>query len=305
LEVTRIYKDRYISKLYKRAFYFSYIWAILNYTKVLIMSMILGYLLMFYLINRSVFLLLFNCFFVFLAPANTDKSPVMCIDHYPPLQVILNNGEATGENVEVGKALVKKLDMDLKFTPDTPFSRCLLWLDQGKVDIMVGVLGSAQRHKNFHMLLYDDMTSKVFFIRAGSPELNTYDDLKGLKIGVSRGTKQFEKFNDGILNGHFTKVEVGDLSAAFGMLAKGRLDAVVCTDYYGIKIINENTYYGLNIQQTHYKVTSGTKTYIAISKQSELTKHIKKLREVAKKMFETRQFNEIIQTFKNEWPEFY
>lgn len=233
-----------------------------------------------------------------------DKTMTMCVDHYPPLQVIQANREATGENVEITKALVNKLGYTLDFTPDTPFLRCLLWLEDGKVDLVAGILDSPQRRKDFHLFLYDDLTIKTFFVKQGGIKINTFSDLQGLSIGVVRGVKQFAQFDDAPKN-FFSLVEVNTLPAAFGMLSMGRVDAVLATDYYGQHIVQQDPLMSATIVQTEFQVNQGTQVYIALSKKSVFAKYLNDFKDTAEKMFSSGEFTQIIINFQNNYPEYY
>ena len=81
----------------------------------------------------------------------TSYSPLMCIDHYPPLQIIHKDGHVTGENVEVARAFFKSAGFELRFTDDVPFKRCLQWLKEGKVDVVAGLIYTSERAQQFNL----------------------------------------------------------------------------------------------------------------------------------------------------------
>jgi ABC-type amino acid transport substrate-binding protein len=152
--------------------------------------------------------------------------------------VVLEDGQATGLNVELTRAFFNRLGYQLRFTTNIPFRRCLQWLKEGEIDVMAGSLGSEDRHRDFHMSLYDGHTVKTFFTQKNGPKINCFADLRGMNIVVVRGSKQFEQFGN-----MFTKTIVNSLVAAFGMLSKGRVDAVVSTADYGDNIIKNKPDY--------------------------------------------------------------
>jgi polar amino acid transport system substrate-binding protein len=236
--------------------------------------------------------------------ASANESMTMCVDHYPPLQVISTNGEVTGENVEITKALVNKLGYTLTFTPDTPFLRCLLWLEDGKVDLVAGILDSPQRREKFHLFLYDDLTDKTFFVKKGNLSITSFEDLRGLRIGVVRGVKQFAQFDDAPEH-FFRLVEVNTLPAAFGMLSMDRVDAVLSTDYYGQHIIQQDPQMSKTIIQADYQVNQDTQAYIALSKKSVFARRLKDFEDSTEKMLSSGEFTQIIIDFQQNHPEYY
>jgi len=235
---------------------------------------------------------------------NNLNKLIMCVDNYPPLQVILADGEATGENVEVAKAFIKRLGMQVTFTGDTPFKRCIHWLKIGNVDLMVGLLDSELRQKDFHMYLYDDMTVKAFFTHKNGPKIKSFKDLKGLDIALLRGVQQSKEF-DQAPSGYFNKVEVGSLLAAFSMLEKGRIDAVVCTDYYGDAILKRTTAFAQTLVKSSYTMQQDTQVFIAVSKRSKVAVYHQKLEQLAKEMYDSNEFMKIILDFQYNYPQYY
>jgi len=228
----------------------------------------------------------------------------MCIDHYPPLQIILPNGSVTGENVEVTRQLVERMGLQLTFTLNTPFTRCLVLLKHGLVDIMAGLTATLERREQYHMLLFDDSMLKAFFILKGSNAIDNFDDLAGLRIASLRGAKHFKQF-DNANDSLFTKVEVNTLESAFKMLAIERVDAVITTDYYGDYLLQNIKELSDKIMKAGYAYTDKTQTYIAISKKSPFAKQIIQFEQVVKEMYDSGKFNQLIFEFQKKHPDYY
>ncbi len=232
------------------------------------------------------------------------KTLTMCIDHYPPLQVVLEDGQATGENVEIARQFTNNLGYGLRFTTDIPFKRCLQWMKDGLVDIMAGLLESEERRRDYHMFLYDDYTVKTFFVRENTIGINSFADLEGLNIAVVRGSRQFQEF-DNAPDSFFNRVYVNTLPAAFGMLARGRVDAVVCTDYYGDNVIKSHPSFIGKLVRTQYSVINGTKVFIAVSRQSKLNLDITAFEQMAQQMYDSGTFKQIVREFQANNPQYY
>lgn len=224
-----------------------------------------------------------------LADQLSTFSPVMCIDHYPPLQIVLPSGNATGENVEIAKAFFNNAGYPLTFSGNVPFKRCLQWLREGKVDVMAGLIYSQQRAADFNLYLYDDVTIKMFFIGKNAPDITSFDDLKKKRVAAVRGVRNFERF-DTASRREVIKIPVDTLENAFAMLAKDRVDAVVATDFYGENILKNDPSIDKLIRKASFKVESGTKTYIAVSKKSPLNQDHQKLQLLSEKMYQSGEF---------------
>lgn len=236
--------------------------------------------------------------------ANVQKTLTMCIDHYPPLQIIHPDGRATGENIELTRMLFATLGYRLEFTGNVPFKRCLQWLKEGDVDLMTGLLDAPERQQDYHMFLYDDHTVKSFFVLHDGPQITGFSQLSGLNIAVVRGARQFQRFDEAPAE-LFSKTYVSSLSAAFGMLSRGRVDAVVCTDYYGNNVINSHPEFKSKIVKSPYEVVDGTKVYIALSRKSEYADHAALFARTANEMYQSGKFKQFVQDFQARHPEYY
>lgn len=228
----------------------------------------------------------------------------LCIDHYPPSQVVLRQGEGTGENVEVVKQWVKKLNYQLTFITDVPFSRCLDWLEKGKVDLMVGLLGSDEREQFAHLFLYDNTQSKGFVVNKTGPKIEKFEDLYGLRIGIITGEKQFKKFEESDTS-LFHKMQLRELETAFQMLLKNRLDTVLATISRTSRLMNADPHIQQKLTFASYTDFDENQTYIGLSKRSPLAAHWRLMQEMAHKMYINGEFEKVITKFREEHPEYY
>lgn len=237
------------------------------------------------------------------ASAELPASVTMCIDHYPPMQVIGPNGEITGENIEVTKALFARLGVALRFTGDTPLKRCLMMLESGLVDVMAGLLDSPERRQTLFMFLYSDSIEKSIYVRKGSRVISKFSDLESLTIGIMRGAKQF-RLLDQAPSGFFKVEEVSTLEQAFKMLVRERVDAVSATNYSADLVISELGFSQI-IEKAPFQVVDSSPTYISISKKSPLSNDIDRLTLVVDEMYESGEFLRILSDFRKNNPQLY
>lgn len=168
---------------------------------------------------------------------------------------------------------------------------------------MVGLLNSPEREQSLGMFLYDNETVKTVILSQSAADVTNLDDLPGKRVGLVRGVKQFEAF-DHRKEQDLELVYVNNLESALGMLAKKRVDAVICTDYYGHNILRQNPAYSSQIRQASFKVTQGTEVYIGISKRANI-KNMDKFTEIAEHMLQSKQFRQIMDEFKRTHPQYY
>ena len=154
----------------------------------------------------------------------------MCVSHFPPYQIVKPNQAPIGENIAATSYLFNKLGYEIQYTKDNSIWRCLGMLKAGKVDVMSGLLDAPERREFAHLLVYGSLSKKSLYVNQNGPTITKFADLKGLKIAVLKGIKQFEKF-DNAPDDYFEKVYVNDMAAAFRVLAAGKVDVVISTEF--------------------------------------------------------------------------
>lgn len=236
--------------------------------------------------------------------AGNRAQMILCVDHFPPLQIIREDGSVTGENVVVVEALITKLGYSLAFTEDTPFSRCLNQLYSGTVDLMSGLLWSEERDSNAHLFLFDGEFNKAFFVRKGGPDIRSFADLQGLRVGSLRGVRQFKEFDEASAD-FFDKVGVGSIDAGLRMLAAGRLDVMVCSEFYCRPALQASPQLLDKLIQSDYLHQQNTETYIGLSRRSPHEPMASELEMAARAMFDSGEFLRIIQQFQRKHSEYY
>jgi polar amino acid transport system substrate-binding protein len=99
------------------------------------------------------------------------------------------SGKLTGFDIELSEMLAQDLGVKAEFTPVTPANRVAALLT-GQVDVVAAVMGIfAERQK---VVLFSRPYTNIDTIYIGKPELKVkgFPDMKGLRVGVPRGTPQ-------------------------------------------------------------------------------------------------------------------
>lgn len=119
--------------------------------------------------------------------ATSDK-PVLewCLQHLPPRHHYLPGQAPSGPMVEMVQELANASGFTLKFSPPTPTSRCLHLLEQGKTDLMFGLLSTEKRQTMFLMAPFDEIRMTSFFLAPHSPQLQSQQDLRGRIIVLTK-----------------------------------------------------------------------------------------------------------------------
>lgn len=228
----------------------------------------------------------------------------MCVTHYPPYQILVPGNKPIGENITVTTHLFNKLGFTINFTKGNSFWRCLAMLESGKVDLMSGLLYAPERREFAHLLPYDLLSKKIFYVNKKNSHIKNFNDLKGLKVAVLRGVKQFHQF-DTAPEGFFTKVAVSDLDAAFRVLAAGRVDVVISTDFFDLEQFKNGVDGAEEIVEISVALEDSSLLFTALSKKSQASQFANELNALSKEMYAKGAFKNIIEAFKINHPEYY
>lgn len=177
-----------------------------------------------------------------------------------------------------------------------PFSRRLLQLKNGEIDLLAGLLKdeSREQYAYFFKTPYKLKTNKIFIMRKGeSDQLQTYEDLYKFQVGVQIGSRYFSRFDE---DPKIKRVQATGDKSRFNMLLKNRFDVLIHTGFYGTYLVNR---LGLQdkVEIAPFKYTKSNPVYIAISKKSELYKQKDSLEKVFTQMKESGEFDRVIHSY--------
>lgn len=158
------------------------------------------------------------------------------VTEWPPFQYSEGN-QIKGVDVEILRAVFKNLNQELVIET-YPWSRCVSMVQNKQADIIFTLAKNAEREE---YLIFPtqpiNVSENVLFILNGSDiKFNSYNDLKGLTIGVTTGYNYGDEFN---AQSNFKKIEYADEETNFRMLAAGRIDAFVCDKLVGAYVLKQ------------------------------------------------------------------
>lgn len=109
-----------------------------------------------------------------------------CLDHLPPRHSYLPGQQPQGPMVDMMQELARRSGFELTFSPPTPIPRCLKLLEQGKTDLMTGLVYSEQRASFLFLYPFDEVRMASLFVRRDGPQLYSEADLKGRTVAMSQ-----------------------------------------------------------------------------------------------------------------------
>ncbi|MBN2711866.1 MAG: transporter substrate-binding domain-containing protein [Planctomycetes bacterium] len=105
---------------------------------------------------------------------------------YPPYEFLDENGQPSGYNVELTRAIAKQIGVDV-YIKLGPWSEIRKGLDAGDIDLVHGMFYSLERDKQYMFSQSHAIIHHVAVCRKGEPCYNKLSDLKGKRILAMRG----------------------------------------------------------------------------------------------------------------------
>ncbi len=181
-----------------------------------------------------------------IAPATARKTPAPGknkiivggeID-YPPYSFLDKNGEPTGFQVELTRAVAKTMGMDVEVRL-MPWPEARKALENGKIDIIPGMFYSEDRARIYDFSPPFSIVSTAIYARINSPSVQSIEDLRNKEIIVMRS----EAMHDYILQHRLTdRILLTETPAeALRLLAAGKGDYALVAQmpgFYWIKELN-------------------------------------------------------------------
>ena len=170
-----------------------------------------------------------------------------CLDHLPPRQNYLPNQQPSGPVVDMMQQLAKQSGFILKFSPPTPVARCLKLMQQGKTDLMSGLLWSEQREQFILLLPFDEARPDALFRANNQQPIENIAALNGKTIALA-ADRHYRKNLMQVLQQHQLKVKtVPNLEQALALLHYGDVDLVVGPQHITLNLLKNNPRLAENI----------------------------------------------------------
>ena len=239
-------------------------------------------------------------FFLFMSMKVVSQPlPTITVAMYiePPFSNIVD-GKFVGENIDIANALAEKLSREVRFIYCPP-ARCFAFLQNGQADMMIAIRKTEIREQ---FLNYLEPPIKIqhlplqFYIRAESKiELNRYQDLQPLKVGVLRGASYFDKFDH---DTQLTKIPLTNYQQLVDMLLKGRIDTFLEREETITPWVDQKIYKTkIKLAKFSYDETVGS--YIVVSKRSPLRNEIAHLSKALKAISDNGEIQTILNKLRN------
>jgi polar amino acid transport system substrate-binding protein len=181
----------------------------------------------------------------------------------------IKNGKLLGENIEIAKLLAASINLTPLFI-HCPFARCLAMVENGQADMILAIKKTPEREKNLLFLtsahLIQHFPLRFYLLAANDLTINKFDDLTPLTIGVLRGAKYFDQFDQSRV---LKKVALTSREQLIKMLLRGRIDTFLEREE-SIQPLISSAQYQQKFKLADYQYNKAVGSYIAISKHSKI-----------------------------------
>lgn len=166
---------------------------------------------------------------------NKDTLVVGSEQDYPPFATGMTDATAGGFTVDLWKAVAAEAQLDYTIRV-LPFHQLLQEFKDGKIDVLVNLAQSQQRHLFADFTVPHVIVHGAIFVRRGNDTIRNEDDLSGKSLIVLRA----DLGHDYAVNKGWTNnlVLVDTSAEGFKLLATGKHEAMLLAKLTGVKTLN-------------------------------------------------------------------
>jgi ABC-type amino acid transport substrate-binding protein len=167
-------------------------------------------------------------------PANARTLKSASAIDYPPFTLVRPDGSADGFSVELLKAVVQEIGMEVLISVG-PWPEIKQQLTEGLLDVLPLVAHTPERDKIYDFTAPYLQMHGAFFVRKGEKSIRTEADLKGKEVLVVRDD-DFHEYAVG-QNLPVKLILTATFEEAMQLLSSGKHDAVLCPYLTGLHLI--------------------------------------------------------------------
>lgn len=155
---------------------------------------------------------------------------------YPPYEFIDKNGQPSGFNVELTKAIAEVMGMNVQFRLGG-WAEMRSALQDGRVDVLEGMSYSGERAGEVDFSLPHALVNHAVFARRDSPVITSVEELRKKSVAVHRSGIMHDILRQ---QGFSGRLELTDTPAdALRLLAAGKTDYAIVAILPGMYLVRE------------------------------------------------------------------
>ncbi|MCC5851836.1 MAG: transporter substrate-binding domain-containing protein [Alkalimonas sp.] len=209
---------------------------------------------------------------LYLLPLNAHQHPELewCLDDHPYWHFYPDDGEPYGPSVDLMHTIAERAGIKLRYSPNTPFSRCLRQMELGQTDLMTSLNYSDERARYMHFIPYDDAKPEVIYLLRESADISSWELLTRQRIAVVQDYVYARELETLLADDALTLVKAATLDDAFAMLLLGKADAMIGPAQSTINVIQHNPRFHQRFKRASYEfpLTQNRSVNLTLSKNS-------------------------------------
>src|SRR6185369_17157469 len=155
---------------------------------------------------------------------------------YPPYEFLDKDGQPSGYNVELTRAIANVMGMTVEFRLGS-WSEMREALQSGKIDVLPGMSYSEERASEVDFSLPHTIVNHAIFARRDSPMINSLEELEGKTVAVHRSGIMHDYLARSGFRGRLVLTDTP--ADALRQLAAGKTDYAIVAIVPGMYIIRE------------------------------------------------------------------
>ncbi len=179
--------------------------------------------------------------------ASTRRIVVGGDQNYPPFEFIGQNGQPTGYNVDLTRAIAKAVGLDIEIQLG-PWSEVIQGLEHGDIDVIEGMFFSLERDLKFDFSPPHTVNNYVSVVRKGSgPPPSSVEELSGKRIIVEQDDIMHEFVLENAIGAQVSIVDTQE--TALMELSEGKSDCALVARLTALYCIKKNALENLIVGQ--------------------------------------------------------
>lgn len=204
------------------------------------------------------------------AVSSSPAEPVLRLGmyHSPPYYFTENVNEPHGLSLDLLRPAARQLGLRIEVVV-CPFPRCLKLAQSGELDIVAGLIRTAERETFLHFMqpaMMNFLSSFAIYSRHEQPlEVRQISDLAGHSVAVMREAAYFPEFDnaEGI-----DKVAVASEAVSLDMVNKGRVQFAITVEQTAAGSFQSAGLSEQALKRQPYHYEQNIRGYLAFSRQS-------------------------------------
>ncbi len=203
------------------------------------------------------------------ADSQTKPALQWCLHHLPPRHTYLPGQQPSGPMVDMVQELALSSGFTLTFSPPTPPSRCLKLLEEGKTDLMFGLVYTEARNAVYLMAPFDEIRMTSFFVAPHSPTLQRQQDLRGRRVVLTKDRVYPASFTKLLRDLHIEVIWGKDLESALALLLYQQAEIYAGPLHYTeLELKKNQRFQTLKLNDWQLPADPSQYSYLAMSRQS-------------------------------------